>query len=143
MTARMQPSIAPADLHELLDPTGLQLAIGDMVRSFDFPMAYVKQGEMLGTDLEGERANFIEGRLKGYGTIVEGCPRYEIELTRRIVSGEEQALPSDAEERLILPPLNGTRHMLGGVTACVFKIERRAAAEASSSATSNQHNPSK
>lgn len=143
MTAKMQPSVAPADLHELLDPTGKQLVIGDMVRSFDFPMAYITRGEMLGTDLEGDRANFIEGRLKDYGTIVEGCPRYEIELTRRIVAGEEKALPSNPEELLILPPLNGTRHMLGGVTACVFKIEQQAAADASSAASFKLQKPSK
>jgi len=75
---------------------------GDIVRSFDFPDD--------SRELSGDRACFIEGKVLD---IVrwQGCDRYRIEVSRKIVGGEIVRVNEDFAE--VLPPLNGTPKFRG------------------------------
>lgn len=86
------------------DVNGSEIAVGSMVRSFDFPTYY--QFAVHGMDLTGTMANFVEGEVEQIGVDYEGCPRYVIRVTRYVRSGAD----CDLNERpvLITPPVNGT-----------------------------------
>jgi hypothetical protein len=85
----------------------MTIKVGDKVRSFDFA-----DGEY-GRDLEGERANYVEGRVDAVGEVeLAGCKRYSITVERDVSGGEEY---TDRLGMLIHPPLNGTRKMGGDV----------------------------
>lgn len=94
------------DLPATQDVDGSPIAVGTLVRSFDF--AHVGK-----TDVEGPDACFVEGEVIGVSREGWDCPRYAIRPTRRVFAGEVLS-----EERLetIFPPLNGTASWLGGET---------------------------
>lgn len=94
-----------------IDTTETVIIIGDKVRSFD----------SMDTDRhfdEGPRANFVEGLVLGFKNI-EGCARYEIKPTRRVIQGQEVGVLGEAN---VYPPLNGTPTWLGDVCNGVKKI---------------------
>lgn len=88
-----------------------ELEIGDHVRSFDFPETKL--------DLEGERACYIEGYIRGIQWY-DGCDRYKIQITKRVWGGVAEYID---EEKYVLPPVNGTLKLFGGYTDGVYKIE--------------------
>ncbi len=123
MPAAMNPTLAPDLLNDLQDPTGKPLSIGSRVRSFDFTFGYSGERAVLGTDLEGQLANFIEGTITGIGEVIEGCERYRIEADKIVRAGEVQNLDFEDTPVLFNPPTNGTPTTTGGVMACVYLIE--------------------
>jgi len=88
-----------------------EIKIGDTVRSFDFDHR----------DLDGRFAFYIEGEVIA---IVhwQGCDRYKIRVTDRIVSGQNIGVSEDFRE--VLPPVNGTPMTLGGISHGVVKMHR-------------------
>ena len=85
------------------------IAVGDYVRSYDFP----------GLDND---SCYIEGTVREMGVMMEGCQRYRIRVERVVRDNKEIQLTG--EESDIYPPVNGTPSWLGGVTNGVKKIER-------------------
>ena len=85
----------------------------DTVRSFDF--------EML-RELEGPEACYVEGVVECLKDL-EGCPRYDIRVTRVVFKGVERKFE---EGHRVYPPVNGTPTILGRITDGVFKIEEAA-----------------
>ena len=83
----------------------MSISVGDRVRSFDF----ARDGR--GRQLLGERACYVEGIVEGFKDI-EGCPRYEIRVERKVWAGEEVAEPRRC---FVYPPVNGTPKSFGGV----------------------------
>ena len=81
------------------------IQVGSKVRSFDF----ARDGR--GRQLEGERACYIEGVVKGFKDL-EGCKRYVIRVDRKVWAGEEVENPYRGN---VYPPVNGTPTSLGGV----------------------------
>lgn len=96
-----QPKIE-SDLPVTKDRHGRAIEVGSAVRSFDFPH----------TDLEGDRACYIEGEVIGVSNDWGDCPRYAIRPTRRVAAGKE--LPKERwSGETFFPPLNGTHGMHG------------------------------
>lgn len=122
MPNTIKPTIAPDLLNDLIDPTGQPLAIGTRVRSFDFVMPYKSQGQLLGVDLDGDLASYVEGTVKDIGIEIEGCERYQIRVDRRILGGQETSLAKVPQPFYVFPPVNGTPHLAGGCTAGVFAL---------------------
>mgnify|MGYP003110429149 CR=1 FL=1 len=91
-----------------IKPTLTGPLIGDCVRSFDFHYR---------RDIEGPESCYMEGQITGLKH-VEGCWRYQIEVTRCVFGGEECA----DHPRVIFPPVNGTRTTMGRVTDGVERI---------------------
>lgn len=120
--AKMIPTISPDDLHAEIDPTGQPIRVGTRVRSFDISLGYKAVGEIVGTDVDGSLACFVEGVVEEMGVNLEGCPRYRILADTRMMQGEHDALPAERQRRTFYPPVNGTRSSLGGRTAGVFVI---------------------
>ena len=75
-----------------------QIQVGDKVRSYDFDY---------NTDC------YVEGDVLQVGVMYEGCPRYEIFVTRQVVCGKEK--PNLLKGHRVYPPINGTRRVLGGI----------------------------
>jgi hypothetical protein len=107
----------------------ISLTIGDPVRSFDFSSRA----------LEGKSACYYEGVIAGIAkrneettvkTRIRGecieekpflctdCDRYIIRVTRQVWRGEMQL----DHRKFIMPPVNGTRKLLGGVMRTVEPI---------------------
>jgi hypothetical protein len=107
----------------------ISLTIGDPVRSFDFRSR----------ELEGKHACYYEGVIAGIAkrneettvkTRIRGecieekpflctdCDRYIIRVTRQVWQGEMQL----DHRKFIMPPVNGTRRLLGGFTRTVEPI---------------------
>ena len=82
----------------------MEIDVGNVVRSFDFPYR---------RDLHGEHACYMEGEVTD---IVEhphfGYKCYEIQVTRTVFGGKEY----NDGPLTIYPPVNGTYKALGGVT---------------------------
>lgn len=117
------PEITLQELTAGVDVNGNEIEVGTVVRSFDFPM--YSDGNVLGMDLTGERASYVEGVVKAIGEDeLEGCKRYRIEVTRAVRGGMEADLSSRADGiPAIFPPLNGTPSLFcGPVTFGVVKI---------------------
>ena len=76
--------------------------VGDRVRSFDFH--YMR-------DLEGPRSCYMEGQVVAFEEI-EGCARYKLEVNRCVAGGKEQ----DNFPKVIYPPVNGTKTIMGRIT---------------------------
>jgi len=99
-------------LHANIDLHGRPIGVGTRVRSFSYPFL-LRDGSILGFDLEGERADYIEGVVEAIGLVVlDGCPRYTIRPDRRIEGGEGRALTR--YETAFHPPVNGTPHSMRG-----------------------------
>ena len=91
------------NLQNLQSPqTQIQPQIGDYVRSFDFPE------RASGRQLSGERACYIEGLITKIVNS-QGCDFYEIEVQKRVWSGEEVQISH--EEFKVYPPVNGLRQL--------------------------------
>ncbi len=86
-----------------------EIKVGDRVRSYDFPET---------KDDPSRPPCYVEGVVVGIVNW-EGCDRYEIECTKRIVCGVES---TDEAGTSFFPPVNGTRSIFGGVTKGVEKI---------------------
>jgi len=87
------------------------IAIGDLVRSFDF--------EML-KDVEGPKACYIEGEVTGFA-FKEGCDRYCIVVRRQVFKGKDI---SHQIGQSVFPPVNGTPTVFGGTTDFVVSLGR-------------------
>lgn len=83
--------------------------VGDTVRSLDFP-----------DDPSKDDKCFTIGEITDIVTI-QGCPRYEITVSRRVFNGREMVIESE-EPIKVYPPLNGTPKSLGGVCNGVRKL---------------------
>jgi hypothetical protein len=79
------------------------IKVGDRVCSYDF---------------DGRDDCYVEGTVVGFAK-VEGCSRYRIRASLRVIEGV--AVPFDEE---VLPPVNGTPRLLGGVCNGVRRIDR-------------------
>lgn len=105
-----------------VDMNGNAIAVGSRVRSFDFPLATTNG--ILGMDLEGLRAAYIEGTVEAIGEDeMEGCLRYRI-LVDKIVSRGAPYPTSDffgTIRPVVYPPVNGTPNF-GGKTFGVVAI---------------------
>jgi hypothetical protein len=101
MTANLQKIHA---LTPTADLFGNTLAVGDRVRSFDFPFYVSRSDAIEGMELEGERACFLEGTLEAIGEdVLEGCPRYRIQVDCW------HPTPARPTRRFtVYPPVNGT-----------------------------------
>ena len=92
------------------------IQVGDKVRSFDFADVYENDDGktvVIGRDIEGERACYVEGVVTAVQRGSYGMEQYAIEVTRDMFSGSE----SDRRVgKVVHPPVNGTPKMLGGVT---------------------------
>ncbi|MBC8408829.1 MAG: hypothetical protein H8E12_08945 [Rhodobacteraceae bacterium] len=62
-------------------------------------------------DLEGPRSYYMEGTVSGL-EVIRGSKRYIIEVERGIAGGKEY----DDFPSTIIPPINGTRTLMGRVT---------------------------
>ena len=90
-----------------------EINVGDRVRSFDFAT-----DDGWGRELEGERANFVEGLVVAKKEL-EGCERLVIMVDRHVSAGEEiQALVG----KQVFPPVNGTPKTIGGICVGVTQI---------------------
>lgn len=89
------------------------ICIGDIVKSYDF---------------EHRDDCFVIGQVTNYGTVMEGCERYEIVPFQRWAAGDLVDLPTEPEQRVFYPPINGTRHSFGGFTNFVQKLDEDQAA---------------
>ena len=100
------------------------IQVGDKVRSFDFADAYENDdGEtvVIGRDVEGKRACYVEGVVTAVQRGSYGMEQYVIEVTRDMFSGAE----SDRRVgKVVHPPVNGTPKMLGGVTDYVELVSK-------------------
>jgi hypothetical protein len=110
----------PSTLSPTTDKNGATLAVGDMVRSYDFPTM----------DLDV----YTEGILQAIGEdTLEGCPRYRILVVRhhRPVSTAtslkdveyEFVYPHHDAPAHIYPPVNGLPTWFDDTTDGVIKIE--------------------
>ena len=101
----------------------MEITIGSRVRSFDFADAYENDnGEtvVIGRDVEGERACYVEGVVTAVQRGSYGMEQYVIEVTRDMFGGSE----SDRRVgNVVYPPVNGTPKMLGGVTDYVDLVQ--------------------
>lgn len=90
------------------------IKIGNMVRSFDFSMHRM---------LEGEMACYFEGFVKDI-VPMDGCSRYEIEVTKHVFGGVDK-INSDMIGEKVYPPVNGTPALFceSGVTDGVENVE--------------------
>lgn len=86
-------------------PIDLTIGPGDFVRSYDFV---------------GRDDSYAEGVVKRITEPLQGCPRYEIEVERRVFGAEVDPGPHEN----VLPPVNGTLSLFGGETRGVVKVER-------------------
>jgi hypothetical protein len=105
----------------------LAIAVGDRVRSYDFPMLPGIPGNLAA---EGVTACFVEGVV--VDILPAGVPhpeanmqfatvRYVIRCTRRVRSG---AYNHNEVGMLFFPPLNGTPDKVwGGITSGVVRLE--------------------
>lgn len=82
-----------------------EIQVGSRVRSYDF---------------ESTRECYVEGTVERIVEI-ERCPRYEIRVERSVWKGQEEDFGSRPE--FVIPPVNGTPMLFGGVTNCVVLVE--------------------
>jgi len=82
------------------------LRIGDRVRSYDF---------------SGVLDTFAEGVIETVVPEMEGCPRYQVRVTRRVMEGR---LLENFESH-VYPPVNGTPTWTGDVTNLVERLAPR------------------
>src|SRR4051812_16945701 len=79
---------------------------GARVRSYDFPGNGMENGLFFRSDC------YVVGVVVSVGAIEhEGCPRYEIAIEGAVFGGK----PIMARTTKIIPPVNGTRTLFGGV----------------------------
>ena len=83
-----------------------QIKVGDFVRSYDF---------------ETHDDCYALGRVAHVGDVIEGCPRYRIDVLKRVFEG--QATDRSVDSKEVYPPVNGTPHSFGGFTNGVRKCE--------------------
>ena len=95
----------------------MSIAIGSMVRSFDFASEGVSS---YGRDLEGPRAAYVEGVVEEIGDFLgyKKCTQYKIRCTKRVFGGE--TIPASSTH--YYPPVNGTRPWRGKPTSYVEEI---------------------
>lgn len=86
----------------------MDIQIGSKVRSFDFHSR----------DITGEDACYIEGEVVDIRW-EDGCDRYVILIEKQVFAGKEEDTHVGT---LVLPPVNGTLKMSGGVTDGVVLI---------------------
>lgn len=87
------------------DECDLSLQVGDFVRSYDTGFA---------------DDSYVEGPITTVGNMIEGHPRYEIQIYVRMVSG--RILTPGSYAGTAAPPINGIPHAFGGYTNGVRKI---------------------
>lgn len=91
-----------------MDKPDTTIAVGDRVRSDDFPWD------------RGDRPPcYAEGVVEEITPPIEGCPRYKIRVEARVFNGEtREFVPGE----YVYPPVNGTPQTMGGPTSGVKKI---------------------
>lgn len=77
--------------------------IGDEVRSYDFPQ---------------RKDCYVEGVVQGF-PVMDGCMRYQIEVSRVVWEGTPEPAPRDYR---VYPPINGTITLRGRLTDSVEKL---------------------
>lgn len=123
MTRDLPVKISETELAPHLDLDGETIAVGQAVRSYDFAFGLKGNSRPLGMEDKGERASWIEGIVHSIGEeIIEGCPRYKIEVVLRR-RGAEVKERGSKEPQYVYPPVNGTRSTMGGVTCGVTAIQ--------------------
>lgn len=114
--------VPPASLRPDLDLYGLPLVRGCRVRAFNQARAS-EDGRLFGFEIEGERADYIEGTLKSIGEVFNAAHRcYEIAADHQVDGG----LPREHRQSYH-PPVNGTPTSLGRITVGVMRVVRPAA----------------
>jgi len=106
--------IRPADPDNENEHRYEVIQIGDRVRSFSFESH----------ELTGPRASYVEGSVIDFKWM-EGCQRYEIEVSRRVDCGEVvplNELIDDAGMYRVYPPINGTPTTMDRICKGVVKI---------------------
>ena len=120
------PAVAPKDLNPSLDVHGNALEVGCLVRSFSSPFRY-EDGRVAGLELAGERVSYLEGVLTAIGEVRKDCPRYTVEVERRVHgSGErikDEAVSADDPWKTVNPPVNGTPIWGGDYCFGVVRID--------------------
>jgi hypothetical protein len=81
----------------------LSIGPGALVRSYDFA---------------GIRDCYVEGEVMEVTPPIEGCPRYKIQVSRRVLEGRVLTLEGDD---FVYPPVNGTPTMMGKLTNFVVR----------------------
>lgn len=80
-----------------------EIKVGDTVRSYD----------------NKYRESYVEGLVVGFGEL-EGCPRYKISVFKMVERDGTDSTKHAPE--YVLPPVNGTPKLFGGVCDFVEKI---------------------
>ena len=94
-----------------------EITTGDIVRSFDFRYANTN-GVVGGVDIEGDRANYIIGKVEGF-EMVTNCQRYSIRVVADIMNGK---VHDGRVGSVVVPPVNGTPSLMSGISNGVEKI---------------------
>ena len=83
-----------------------KIAVGDLVRSYDF---------------ERHPDCWVEGEVVEITAPIEGCPRYRIAVATRAMEGRRR---KGRRGEQVLPPVNGAATLSGGYTNGVRKVVR-------------------
>lgn len=126
------PAVAPKNLKPTQDVYGNVLEVGCRVRSFSSPFEY-EDGRVAGLELAGRRVSYLEGILTAIGEVHRECPRYTIEVERR-VSGrgdgiKDEAVAAGDPWRTVIPPVNGTPTTGGEYCFGVVRIDDNGSAD--------------
>lgn len=119
-----RPAVAPKNLNPNLDVYGNALEVGCRVRSFSSAFECA-DGRVAGLELAGERVSYLEGVLTAIGEVRKDCPRYTIEVDRRVHGRgdriKDETVAADDPWKIVIPPVNGTPTTGGG---CCFGVVR-------------------
>lgn len=85
-----------------------KIETGAWVRSYDF---------------EFRDDCYVIGRVLGITEELDGLPRYEIEMWRRVSENTDLKGSINRTKSKVYPPINGTEHIFGGYTNGVRKLE--------------------
>jgi hypothetical protein len=109
------------------DVQGNTIAVGDRVRSFDFPLYLEDRDCFLGIDTEGDRVAFVEGIVEAIGEdVMQGCARYRIRIEREVCIADGKTIPDCyGAGHEVFPPVNGTPSWMHGRTFGVVKVDPR------------------
>jgi hypothetical protein len=112
------PKVAPTDLTATTDINGATIAIGARVRSFDHPFQ-MPDGTLTGFGLNEQRTSYITGVVREIGTMMDGCPRYGLEIESKTYARGDEIVTSDRRKgEVVFPPVNGVRTLFSDSRTC-------------------------